>query len=71
VVEDVAGVVEAIASMVGAVADVSEEVIGADRICTSSMVVVVKLLKPVIQVTWLTVNVRPLATTAESEMMTI
>jgi len=48
VVEDVARVVEAVASVVGAATDVSEEVIGADWICTSSMVVVVKPLKPVV-----------------------
>jgi len=51
VVRDVAGVVEAVASVVGAVADTDEEVIGADWICTSSMVIAVKLLKPVDQVT--------------------
>ena len=47
-VGDVAGVVEAVASMVGAAADVGEEVIGAYWICTSSMVVAVKPLKPVV-----------------------
>ena len=47
-VGDVAGVVEAVASVVEAVANASEEVIGADWICTSSMVVAVKPLKPVV-----------------------
>jgi len=45
---DVVGVVEAIASMVGGIADASEEVIDADWIYASSMVVAAKLLKPVI-----------------------
>jgi hypothetical protein len=55
--------------MVGAVAD--EDVVDTDRICTSSMAVVVKLLTPVVQVIWLTVNERPSATAVESGMMTI
>jgi hypothetical protein len=41
-------VVGAIARVVGAIADV--DVVDADRICTSSMAVVVKLLMPVVQV---------------------
>jgi hypothetical protein len=45
-VRAVAGVVRAIASVVGAVADV--DVVDADRICTFSVVVAVKLLTPVI-----------------------
>jgi hypothetical protein len=48
VVGAVAGVVGAIASVVGSVAD--EDVVNADRICTSSVVVAVKLLTPVVQV---------------------
>jgi len=48
VVRDVAGVVGAIANVDGAAADISEEVISADRIYTSSMVVAVKLSKPVV-----------------------
>ena len=48
-VGDVASVVEAVASMVRATTNVGEEVIGADRICTSSMVIAVKLLKPMVQ----------------------
>jgi hypothetical protein len=59
VAEDVAGVVRAIGSVVGAAADVGKYVIGADRIYTSSMVVVVKLLKSVVQVIWPMVNVKP------------
>jgi hypothetical protein len=65
----VAGVVEAIASVVGAIAD--EDVVDANRICASSVAVVVKLLMPVVQVTYSTMNERPSATTAESGMMTI
>jgi hypothetical protein len=48
VVRDVARVVGAIASMVRATTDVSEEVIDTDQINASSMVVVVKLLKLVV-----------------------
>jgi len=71
VVKDIAGVVGTVASVVGAATYVGEEVISADWICTSSMVVAVKPLKPVVQMIWPTVNMRPLATIAESEMMTI
>jgi hypothetical protein len=46
VVGAVAGVVGAVASVVGAVAD--EDVVDADRICASSVAVVVKLLTPVV-----------------------
>jgi hypothetical protein len=46
VVEAIAGVVRAVASVVGAIAD--EDVVDADRICASSMVVAVKLLTPVV-----------------------
>ena len=70
-VVDVAGVVGAIASVVGATADVDEEVIGADQICASSMVVVVKLMKPVVQVIWSMMNVMLPATAAELGMMAI
>jgi hypothetical protein len=55
--------------MVGVVAD--EDVVDADRICTSSVAVVVKLLTLVVQVIWLTVNKSSSATAAESGMMTI
>ena len=58
-VGEVAGVVGVVASVVGAAADVDEEVIGADRIYASSVVVVVKLLK-------LMMNVKPPATAAKS-----
>ena len=54
-VGDVAGVVGVVVSMVGAAADVDEEVIGAVRIYASSVVVAVKLSKP-------TTNVKPSAT---------
>ena len=63
-VGDVAEVVRVVASVVGAVADVDEEVIGTDRIYASSMVVAVKLLK-------LTVNVKPPAMAVKSGIMTI
>jgi hypothetical protein len=66
---DVAGVVRAVASVVGAVAD--EDMVNTDRICTSSMAAAVKLLTPVVQVIWPTVNERPSATAAELGMMTI
>jgi hypothetical protein len=48
VVRVVARVVKTITSMVRAVADV--DMVDADRICASSMEVVVKLLMPVVQV---------------------
>jgi hypothetical protein len=69
VVGAIAGVVRAIAGVVGAIAD--EDVVDTDRIYASSMVVVVKLLTPVVQVIWLMVNERPSATATESGMMTI
>jgi len=50
VVGDVAGVVRAIASVVGAAADVDEEVIDANWICVFFVVLVAKLLKLVVQV---------------------
>lgn len=49
-VGDVARVVEAVASVVRAIANDSEEVIDANQIYTSFMVAVVKLLKPVVWV---------------------
>ena len=70
-VEDIAGVVGAVASVVGATADIGEEVIDANQICTSSMVVIVKLLKPMVQVIWSMANVRSSATAMKSWMMTI
>ena len=63
-VGDVPGVVGVVASVVGAAADVDEEVVGADPIYASSVVVAVKLLKP-------TVNVKPPVLTAKSGMMAI
>jgi len=50
VVGDVGGVLGAVANVVGAAADVDKEVIGADHIYASSVIVAVKLLKPVVQV---------------------
>ena len=49
-VGDVAGVVGAVGSVVRAAVDVDEEVIGADWIYASFVVVAVKLLKSVVQV---------------------
>jgi hypothetical protein len=69
VVRAVAGVVGAIASVVKAVAD--EDVVDANRIYASSVVVAVKLLTTVVQVIWPTMNERPSATAAELGMMTI
>jgi hypothetical protein len=48
VVEAVVGVVRAVANVVGAVAD--GDMVDVDRICASSVAVVVKLLTPVVQV---------------------
>jgi hypothetical protein len=62
-------VVRAFAVVVGAVAD--EDVVDADRIYASSVVVVLKLLTPVIQVIGPMVNERPSTTATESGMMTI
>ena len=56
--------VETVASVVGAAADVGEEVIGTDRIYASSAVMAVKLLKP-------TMNVKPSAMAAKLGMMAI
>jgi hypothetical protein len=69
VVRAVAGVVRAVANVVGAVAD--EDVVDADRICASSVAVVVKLLTLVVYVIWSMVNERPSAMAAELGMMTI
>jgi hypothetical protein len=69
VVGAIAGVVKAIANVVGAIVD--EDVVDADRICASSMEVAVKVLTPVILVIWPTMNERPSAMAAESRMMTI
>ena len=63
-VGNVAGVVGVVASVVGVATDVDEEVIGADRIYASSVVVAVKLLK-------LTVNVKSPTMDAKSGMMAI
>jgi len=60
-VGDVAGVVRIVASMVGAATDVDEEVIGANWIYASSVVVALKL----------TMNVKPPAMAAKSGMMAI
>jgi hypothetical protein len=50
---------------------VDEDVVDANRICASSVAVTVKLLTPVVQVIWPTVNVRLSTTAAKSGMMTI
>jgi len=64
VVGDAAGVVETVASVVGAATDVGEEVIGTDRIYASCVVMAMKLLKP-------TMNVKPPAIATKSGMMAI
>jgi hypothetical protein len=69
VVGAVAGVVRAIASVVGAIAD--KGMVNGDRICASSMAVVAKLSMLVVQVIWPTVNKRPSTMAVESGMMTI
>ena len=63
-VRNVAGIVGVVASVVGVATDVDEEVIDADRIYASSVVMAVKLLK-------LTVNVKSPAMAAKSGMMAI
>jgi hypothetical protein len=70
VVGDGAGAGEVRASIVVVDAGV-REVLDADRICTSFMAVTIKSLEPVVQVIWLTVNVRPTAVAMESGKMTI
>jgi hypothetical protein len=69
VVRAVARVVKAIASVVGAIAD--EDMVHVDWICASSVAVAVKLLTPMVQAIWLTVNERQFATAVKSGMMTI
>jgi hypothetical protein len=76
VVRAIAGLVKAVTSVVGAVASVveavaDEDVVNIDWICASSVVVAVKLLTPVVQVIWPTMNERPSTTAVESGMMTI
>ena len=63
-VGDVAWVVGVVAGVVGATTDVDEEVIDVDRVNASSVVVAVKLLKPM-------VNMKPLAMAAKSRMMAV
>jgi hypothetical protein len=65
----IARVVRVVASVVGVIAD--EDMVDTDRIYTSSVAAVVKLLKLVVQVIWPTVNERSSATAAELGMMTI
>ena len=69
--EDDAGVAGARSNVVGAVADAGEAVVDADWICTSSMVMAMKLSEPVVQVIWPMVNVRPFGIAMEPGMMTI
>jgi len=64
VVGDVVGVVETVASVVGAATDVGEEVIGTDRIYASSAVMAMKMLKP-------TMNVKPSVMAAKWGKMAI
>jgi hypothetical protein len=69
VVKDVAGVVGDAANVVGAVA--GEDVVDADWIYASSVVVTVKPPTPVVQVIWSMMNMRPSAMAVKSGMMTI
>ena len=62
--EDDAGVVGARSNVVGAIADAGEAVVDADWICAFSVVMAMKLSKPV-------VNVRPFGVAMEPGMMTI
>ena len=57
--------------MVGAVADVGEAVVDADRIRASSVVMAMKLPEPVVQVIWPMVNVRPFGVAMDLATMTI
>ena len=69
--EDDAGVVRARSNVVRAIADAGEAVVNADWICTSSVVMAMKLSEPVVQVIWPMVNVRPFSIAMEPRMMTI
>ena len=69
--KDDAGVAGARSNVVKAVADAGEAVVDADWICTSSVVMAMKLSEPVVQVTWPMVNVRPFGVAMEPGMMTI
>ena len=69
--EDDAGVAGARSNVVGAVADAGEAVVHADWICASSVVMAMKLSKPVVQVIWPILNVRPFGVAMEPGMMTI
>jgi hypothetical protein len=69
-VGDGAGAGEAGASVVVVDTGVGE-VVDADRICTSSMVVTTKSLEPMVQVIWPIVNMRPAAVAMELGKMTI
>jgi hypothetical protein len=70
VVGDGAGAGGARASVVVVDAGVGE-VVDANWICVSSIVVTTKSLAPVVQVIWLIMNVRPATVAMESGKMTI
>lgn len=70
-VRDVARVVRAVSNMVEATVDVRKEVVNIDWICASSMVLVVRLFKPVVQVMLPMVNLRLSTTAMKSGMMII
>ena len=59
------------AGVVGAIADAGEAVVDADWICASSVIMAMKLSKPVVQVIWPMVNVRPFGAAMEPGIMTI
>ena len=69
--EDDAGVAGARSNVVGAIANAGEAVVDADWICSSSVVMAMKLSEPVVQVIWPMVNVRPFGVAMEPGMMTI
>ena len=71
VAEDDAGAAGARSNMVEAIADAGEAVVDADRIRASSVVTVMRLSEPMVQVIWPTVNVRPFGITMDPGMMTI
>ena len=63
--EDDVGVAGAISNVVGAVADAGEAVVDIDWIYASSVIMVMKLSEPVVQVIWPMVNVRPFSIAME------
>ena len=71
VVGTVFAVVGAMFAVVGAVADAGEVVVGAGWIHASSVALAMESSASVVQVIWLTVNVRPFSIAMGPGMMTI